>query len=191
MFRIISGRGREVQGYKVNQKNQWFIVQQAFKTMTPTITQTKGEFISFGRSLRWTPYSKHLIELIHACLAFKPNDRAKARDILGYATVALQTFDQLNANHNINIPVNFAGGSPPLFRLGWPRLTQAEQNETLPGIAMPETVVPTGPASSDPRNIWFPTAPESGNQVLVFNSVVQPPPEIGRGRNLWIHHRTC
>jgi hypothetical protein len=71
-----------------------------FQATTPTITQMPNLFTTLGYDLFQTPYSSHLIELVHACLAWEPRHRLSAQDVVSYVDSVLFIFDVLNVANN-------------------------------------------------------------------------------------------
>ena len=125
------------------------LVQTMFRTTTPTVTDNLS-FHTFGMDLLETAYSKHLIEIVHACLAYMPADRPAAAHILQLAQQVLPIFDRINAttaqNSDRGGPVELGEGPklplprrpPEMLR----RFTTAERTAGHVQLSRPRTVIP-------------------------------------------------
>jgi serine/threonine protein kinase len=69
-----------------------------FEASTPSIPSMPPRFVTYGFDLFTTNFSKHLIELVQACLADSPADRPSALQVSEYVDRILAIYDSMNGS---------------------------------------------------------------------------------------------
>lgn len=77
---------------------------------------------TFGEQLLDTPYSARLIELVHRCLAYDPNDRPDVRILLREVNRSVNNYNSMNTEDvgrlgTPGIPIVHLGGDEPFVTL--------------------------------------------------------------------------
>lgn len=142
---------------------------QTFVAEKGSITQIpKDTFESFGHGLLDLPYSRHLIELVHACLAYYPSERLTAQEVLPYVDNALATIDALNATANNIGPIQLGQNAANAVIGGLPRYTAADiatldddtnDYEARKVLDRPGFPTPPAPPRVAGPNMVFPSGP--------------------------------
>lgn len=143
--------------------NMHQLVQTMFEATTLTVTDNLP-FYTFGIDLLETAYSKHLIEIAHACLAYTPTDRPTAAHILRLAQDVLPIFVQINIPTALNPerggPVELGEGPRAPVPAQPPRtlrrFTTAERETFRLEFAHPPTVIPDEAANRWPQPVPTP-----------------------------------
>jgi hypothetical protein len=150
----------------------WQFNSKTFWTTTPTIPSTNREaFQTFGHDILELSdagfYSKHIIELTHACLAYLPSKRPTAAQVLHHAEAAVQLYAQMNVALPAPVgPLEFGQGGinnplPPGLR----RFRGVEIAAFLPPVDLP-----VGILRSVPVGDWLitPDPPGAPGAGLLF-----------------------
>jgi hypothetical protein len=146
---------------------------ETFNAETPSITQAPTVFEAFGRNLLDTPYSKHLIQLIHKCLAYYPSKRLTPQQVLPYVNAMLPVFDALNVGNNG--PMQLGQDSNNAVLAAFPDVAAFDK---IDEYEVPRRVnLPMG--GSFPRNPPDPPQPDVVMPLLPPVGVRDPPPLRG------------
>jgi len=150
---------------RVNNKTYMFTEQSVIKVASSGIPDFDPAemFLTFGLPLLSAPYSQHLIQLVHRCLAYRPPQRATARQICREAAKVIGDFDLFNARSGTDKDsVQFGKGDQPPNMSTRPRFASIPEP---PPIQMAQRRVPL---PSDDFWDWD-MSPEDKSKPLDFN----------------------
>lgn len=173
-----------------NAQGQFDYSVQTFRAQTPTIQELPSFFEACGEDLLGTAYSKHLIQLVHKCLAYRPRDRLLATQIVPYVDNCLQAFDALNHTKHDTGPMVLGQklkNVPAPAGVSGPRYTAAErtafaQTATIYPPRQLGAPIPAPPLGQAPgANLDFPQLPRRAAGVRA----PPPPASVPRPRVVW------
>jgi serine/threonine protein kinase len=125
------------------------------------LCQEEGGFYTYGEALLETSYSKTLVDLLHKCLAYDPDRRPRAAEILEVCSQTLALYDELRLNPGEAANNDLAGKAqnelPPCYTMNAGMMEQQRvKMEKLPPAEAASATGNDGEQSE--RDLLFPTS---------------------------------